>query len=86
MIEEQAKDCHVSCRMLSLKKQLSFLKCKTSVSSGKMIQTADTIIQMGNLKRKPQDVICEGIRKAHFDITTEAQRLKDLYLGIGAGE
>ena len=46
---------------------------------------ADTIIQMGNLKRKPQDVICEGIRKAHFDITTEAQRLKDLYLGIGAG-
>lgn len=87
LIEEQANGLPCVMSDAVSEEAVIFPESVKRLSLQKDDQTwADTIIQMGNLKRKPQDVICEGIRKAHFDITTEAQRLKDLYLGIGAGE
>ncbi|WP_448781358.1 glycosyltransferase family 1 protein [Blautia sp.] len=42
---------------------------------------ADTLMEMSRLERKSQNVIHDRMQEAHFDITTEAERLRKLYLG-----
>ena len=42
---------------------------------------SEAIMNMSHLRRKSQDEIRKGIREAHFDINTEAQKLKNLYIG-----
>lgn len=42
---------------------------------------ADTLLAMSKRKRKPTEQIVEEMKEAHFDIGSEAVRLKNLYLG-----